>query len=216
MTSITLPFKEFPGQTRRVPTFFGGRLLVAPMILLLAIPFTLYLYYHLSHVSLPSYELLGLLPYLWGSTSIAYCIKKSSDSVEALFEANLNEAQEIFDKIKSTFRTVIISTIVFSIGLNIVFTYSLIVYGSLSLFIIGLNSITSIGIALASFISRSKRTFIYICLVCASEAAFLLITFKGLWMFALIILVSSLLSLFLCLRHIDRYYLRSFFERVIN
>lgn len=216
MTSITLPFKEFPGQTRQVPTFFGGRLLVAPMILLLAIPFTLYLYYHLSHVSLLSYELLGLLPYLWGSTSIAYCIKKSSDSVEELFEASLSEAQQIFDKNKSSFRSVMISTIAFSIELIIVFTYSLLVYGTLSLFIIGSSSITMMGIALSSFVCRSKMTFIYICLICASWAAFLLMTFRGLWMFALIFLVGSFLSLFLCLRRIERYNLRTFFERVIN
>jgi len=216
MTSITLPFKEFPGQTRRVPTFFGGRSLVAPMILLLAILFNLYLYYYLSHASLLSYELLGLLPFLWGSTSIAFCIKKSNDSVEKLSEASLSEAQQMFAKNKSSFRSVIISTIAFSIELTIVFTYSLLVYGTLSLFIIGSSSITMIGIALSSFVSRLKMTFIYICLVCASWAAFLLMTFKGLWMFALIFLVGSLLSLFLCLHRIERYDLRTFFERVIN
>ena len=215
MTSITLPLKEFPGQTRRVPTFFGGRSLLTPMILLLAIPFTSFLFYHLSHISLLS-ELLGLLPYFWGSASVAYCIKKSNDSVEKLSEASLSEAQQMFDKNKSSFRSVIISTIAFSIELTIVFTYSLLVYGTLSLFIIGSSSITIIGIALSSFVSRLKMTFIYICLIFASWAAFLLMTFKGTWMFALIFLVGSLLSLFLCLRRIDRYNLRTFFEKVIN
>ena len=216
MTSITLPLKKFPGQTRQALTFFGGRSLLAPMILLLTTPFTLYLYYHLSHVSLLSHNLLGLLPYLWGCTSIAYCIKKSGDSVEELFEADLSEAQQIFDKNKNHFRGVIISSIAFSIELIIVFTYSLIVYGALPLFIVGLSSITSTGIALASFVSRSKRELIYICIVCASWPAFLLITFRGLWVFDLIFLVGCLLNLFLCLHRIDRYDLRRFFERVIN
>lgn len=215
MTSITLPLKEFPGQTRRVPTFFGGRSLLTPMILLLAIPFTSFLFYHLSHVSLLS-ELLGLLPHLWGSVSVVYCIKKSNVSIEKLSEASLSEAQHIFDKNKNSFRSIIILTIAFFIELIIVFTYSLLVHGTLSLFIIGSSSITMIGIALSSFVSRLKMTFIYICLICASWAAFLLMTFKGLWMFALIFLVGSLLNLFLCLRRIERYDLRTFFERVIN
>ena len=218
MTSITLPLKEFPGQTQQVPTLLGGRTLFTPMILLLTIPFTLYLYYHLSYDSLLSYNLLGLLPYLWGGISIASCIKKSNYAVEELFEADLNEAKKIFNKTKNHFRGVLISNIAFSIIFIIVFSYSFIVYRKLSLFIIGLSSIMSIAIALASIFSQSnvKRIFIYICLVCASEALFLVITFRGLWMFDLIFFVGSLLSLFLCLHQIDRYDLRSFFERVIN
>jgi len=218
MTSITLPLKKFPGQTPQVPNFFGGRLFVAPMILLLTIPFTLYLYYHLNYDSLLSYNLIGLLPYLWGGISIAGCIKKSNYAVEELFEADLNEANKIFNKTKNHFRGVLISNIVFSIILIIVFSYSFIVYRKLSLFIIGLSSIMSINIALPSILSQSnvKRIFIYICLVCASEAVFLLITFRGLWMFDLIFFLGSLLSLFLCLNRVDRYDLRSFFERVIN
>jgi len=216
MTSITLPLKKFPGQTRQAPTFFGGRSLFAPMILLLTTPFTLYLYYHLSNFSLLSYNLLGLLPYLWGYTSIAYCIKKSGDSVEELFEADLSEAQQIFDKNKSHFRNILISNVAVSIIAIIIFSHSLIVYGALPLFIVSLSSITSIGIALASFVSRSKRAFIYICIVCVSCAVFLLITFRGLWVFDLIFPVGCLFNLFLCLHRIDRYDLRSFYERVIN
>jgi len=216
MTSITLPFKEFPGQTQQAPTFFGGRSLVAPVIPLLTIPFTLYLYYHLSYDSLLSYNLLGLLPYLLGGILIADCIKKSSNSVEEILKADLSEAQQIFDKIKNHFRSVLIANITFYITAITVFSYALIVYGTSPFFIVGLGSVTSTEIALASILSQSKRMLFNICLVCASEAAFLLITFWGLWIFGLIILVGILLSLFLCLLRIDSYDLRSFFERVIN
>ena len=216
MTSITLPLKKFPGWTRQVPTFFGGRALFAPTVLLLTPPFTLYIYY-LSCCSLLSYNILGLLPYLWGGVSIAGYVKKSNYAVEELFEADLSEAKRIFDKTKNYFRSLLISNIVFSIIIIIIFTYSLIVFETLSLFIVSLNSITSIELAFASISSRDlKGIFIYICFVCASETAFLLMTLKGLWMFDLIFLVSSLLSLFLCLRRIKRYSLRSFFERVVN
>lgn len=218
MTSITLPFKKFPGQARRAPTFFGGRSLVAPLTLLLTMPFTLYLYYHLSYDSLLSYNLLGLLPYLWGGISIGNCIRKSDDSVEELFKANLSEAQQIFDKTRNYFRNVLMSNIAFAIITIIVFSYSLIVYRTLSLFIVGLSSITLIEIVLDSVLSRSdvKRMFAYLCFVLASEAAFLLTTFRGLWMLDLIFLAGSLLSLFLCLHRVDGYDLRSFFERVVN
>lgn len=218
MTSITLPLKKFPGHTRHAPTFFGGRSLVTPMVLLFTIPFTLYLYYHLSYDSLLSYNLLGLLPYIWGSISIFDCVKKSGDSIEELFEADLSKAKQIFDKTKNHFRSVLITNITFSIINFIVLSYSLIVYRELSLFIVGLNSIISIEIALASILScyEIKRIFIYICLICVSEVVFLLITFRGLWMFYLIFLIGIFLSLLLCLHLIDKYNLRSFFERVIN
>ena len=218
MTSITLPLKKFPGQTRQVPTFFGGRALFAPTVLLLTTPFTLYLYYHLSRCSLLSYNILGLLPYLWGGVSIAGCIRKSSYAFEELFEADLSGAQQIFDEIKNYFRGVLISNIVFSMILITVFSYPLIVYGEVSLFIIGLSSIMSMGIALASILSLSnvKVMLAYICIVCMSEAAFLLIAFRGLWMFNLILLACGLLGLFLCLRRVEEYDLRSFFERMVN
>ncbi|MFQ6076103.1 MAG: hypothetical protein ACE5Z5_08220 [Candidatus Bathyarchaeia archaeon] len=217
MTSITLPLKKFPGQTRQVPTFFGGRALFAPTVLLLTTPFTLYTYY-LSCCSLLSYNILGLLPYLWGGVSIAGCIRKSSYAFEELFEADLNQAQQIFDETRNYFRGVLISNIFFSIILITVFSYSLIVYREVSLFTIGLSSIMSMEIALASILSQSnvKGILTYICIVCASESLFLLIAFRGLWMFNLILLACGLLGLFLCLNLVERYDLRSFFERVIN
>ena len=218
MTSITLPLKKFPGQTRQVPTFFGGRPLVAPTILLLTTSFTLYLYYYLNYSSLLSYNLLGLLPYLWGAISIAGSIKKSNYAVEELIEADLKEANQIFDKVKNYFRSILMSNIAFTIIAIIILTYLLIVYRSLSLFIVGLSSITSIEITLNSILTRSnvKRMFAYLCFVIVSEAAFLLTTFRGLWTFDLVFLAGSSLGLFLCLHRIDGYDLRSFFEGVIN
>lgn len=218
MTSITLPLKKFPGQTGRLPTFFGGIPLVAPMILLLTVPFTLYIYYHLIHDSWFSYNLLGLLPYIWGGVSIAGCAKKSRQSVDKLLEADLDEAEKIFGVTRDYFRKVLVSNIAFSIILMIVFSYSLIFYGTLTLFIIGLSSVISMEIALAPILSQSnvKRTITYVCFVCASEAAFLLITFRASWMFDLLFLVGSSLSLLLSMHKIDGYDLRSFFERVIN
>ena len=218
MTSITLPLKKFPGQTKWVPAFFGGRALFAPTVLLLTAPFTLYTYYHLSRCSLLSYNILGLLPYLWGGVSIAGCIRKSSHAFEELFEADLSGAQKIFDEIKNYFRGVLISNIVFSMILITVFSYPFIVYGGVSLFIIGLSSIMSMGIALASILSQSnlKGMLAYIFIVLGSESVFLLIAFRGLWMFNLILLACGLLGLFLCLRRVEGYDLRSFFERVVN
>ena len=214
MTSITLPLKKFPGQIQSVPTFFGGRSIVSLMILLLTTPFTLYLYYHLSHDSLLSYNLLGLLPYVWGVISIADFIKRSKYAVEELVEADLSEANQIFDKTRKNFRGVFISNIIYIT----LFSSLIILYGDTSLLIIGLSSILSIDIILSSILSPSdvKRIFIYICFVCASETVFLLITFRGLWIFHIIFLVGVFLSLFLCLHRIDRYDLRSFFERVVN
>jgi len=218
MTSITLPLKKFPGQTGRFPTFFGGIPLVAPMILLLTVPFTLYTYYHLIQESWLSYNLLGLLPYIWGGVSITGCAKKSRQSVDKLLKADLDEAEKIFGVTRDYFRKVLVSNIAFSIILMIVFSYSLIFHGALTLFIIGLSSVISIGITLALILSQSnvKITITYVCLVLASEASFLLITLRGLWAFDLLFLVASFLILFLRLHRIKGYDLRSFFERVVN
>jgi len=218
MTSITLPLKRIPGQTQQAPTFFGGRSLVAPMILLFTAPFTLYLYCHLNYNSLLSYNLLSLLPYFWGGILIADWVKKSSDSVKELFEADLNDAKQIFDKNKNYFRRVLVLYATFSIITIIIYSYSLILFKNPSLFIISLISIISIEFALASIMSQSniKRVFSCICLVGASETAFIFITFKGLWIFNLIFLVVSFLHSLLCLNKIDKYDLRSFFERMIS
>ena len=200
MTSITLPLKRIPGQTHQVPTFFGGRSFVVPLVLIFTAPFTLYLYYHLSYNSLLSYNLLGLLPYLWGGISIADWIKNSSGSVEELFKANLNEAKQIFDKTKNHFRMILILNIILSIITIIICSYSIMLYKNLSLITISLISIISIEFTLASVLSQSnvKRIFSYILLVGASETAFTFITFKGLLVFNIIFLVNSFLCLLLC------------------
>lgn len=214
MTSITLPLKKFPGRTRHVPTFFGGRSLITPVILLLTTLFTLYLCYHLSYGSLLSYKLLGLLPYIWGVISIADCIKKSNCAVEELVEADLSEANQIFDETRKHFRGIFISNIIYIT----LFSFLIIFYGEISLLIIGLSSIISIDVTLSSILTPSdvKRVFIYICLVGASETVFLLITFRGLWIFYLVFLIGVFLSLLSCLNLIDKYDLRSFFEKFIN
>jgi hypothetical protein len=214
MTSITLPLKKFPGQEWRVPTFFGGRSFFTPMILLLTTPFTLYLYYLLSCDSLFSYNLLGFLPYVLGIVLIADCIKKSKYAVEGLVEASLSEANKIFDETMKNLRGLFILKIIYIT----LFSLLIILYGEISLLIIGLSSVISIGFTFSSLFTPSdlKRLFIYICFVFASEAMFLLITFRGLWMLYMVFLVGVFLNLFLCLHRIDRYDLRSFFEKVVN
>jgi hypothetical protein len=218
MTSITLPLKKIPGQTQRVPTFFGGRSFITPLILLLSISFTSYLYFNLSRDSLPLYNLLGLLPYLWGIISIVGCIRKSRDSVELLLEADLDSARRLFVVVKNYFRNILISTISFFIILIIIFSYLLAASNQTSSFVIVLNSIISVGITLTSFFSQSdgKKIFVYACPLCAVEAIFLFLTFKGLWAFNLILLFVSSLGLFISLHQINGYDLRSFFEMMVN
>ena len=217
MTSITLPLKKIPGQTIRFPTFFGGISFVTPVILLLTAPFTLYIYYNLVQDAWLSYNLLGLLPYIWGGLSITGCVKKSRHSVEKLLEADLDEAGKIFDETREYFSKVLVSNIAFSIILMIVYSYLLIFDGSLSVFIIGLSSVTSMEIALASFFVPSSVHIIpYVGFVNAFEILFLLIVLRGYWFFNLIFFFLSLLILFLCVQRISGYDLRSFFERVIN
>ena len=219
MTSITLPLKKFPGQKQRIPALFGGRLLVTPLALLITIPFTLRLYHHLSSNSLLSYNLLGLLPYLWGSITIAYYMKKSCDTTEKLFKANLSEAQIIFERGKKVFKRILKLSIVISLLNILVGAYPFILYGNLSPFIITISSITSLEMALASTIlglSTARRIIAYISFVSASEAVFLFITLRGLGIFELIFLVVILFSPLSCLHYLDGYDLRKFFQSMVG
>lgn len=219
MTSITLPLKKFPGQKQHFPTFFGGRLLVAPLILLLTVPFNMYLYYSLCSNSILSYNLVGLLPYLWGSISIAHCIKKSINAAEKLFEADLNESRQIFERNKNDFRRILFLNILLFIVYVISISYSFILYNKLSLFIISIMSITSVEIALASFflnVFNVKQMLAYICFVCVSEAALLLLTLQSSWVFGIIIQVEGLLSFLSCLHQVEVYDLQKFIQRMIK
>ena len=216
MTSITLPLKKFPGQ--RIPALFGGRLLVTPLALLITIPFTLYLYY-LSSNSLLSYNLLGLLPYLWGGITIAFYMKTSCDMTEKLFKANLSEAKIIFERGKKVFKRILKLSVTLSILNILVGAYPFILYGNLSPFTITISSIVSLEMALASTIlglSTARRIIAYISFIGASEAVFLFITLRGLGIFELIFLVVILLSPFSGLHHLDGYDLRKFFQSMVG
>ena len=216
MTSITLPLKKFPGGVQRIPAFFGGRLLVTPLTLLINLPFTLCLY-HLSSNSL--LNLLGLLPYLWGGITIAYYTKKSCDTVGKLFKANLSEAQLILERGKKGLRRILKLSITLSI-LNILLgAYPLLLYGKLSPFIVTISAIMSLEMALASTIlglSTARRIIAYTSFVGASEALFLFITLRGLGIFELIFLVVIYLSPLSCLHHLDGYDLRKFFQSMVG
>ncbi len=218
MTSITLPLKKIPGQTPRLPTFFGGRTAMAPLMLLLATPFTLYLYYRLSQGILLLYNLIGLLPYFWGFISIIDYINKSNCVMEKLIEADLDEAEKVHETFKEYFRRVVVSNGFNSIMLITVFYWFILAYGGTSIYIIGISSITSTGLALASTMTGydAKTVLASICLVCAFKAAFLTMTLRSMWQLDLIFPVASLIIMFSFLRMIERYDLRSFYERVIN
>lgn len=218
MTSITLPLKKMPGQRPRLPTFFGGRKITAPAVLLLTAPFTLYLYLQLSQGTPLSYNLIGLLPYLWGSISIAGYIRKSSRAMETMIEADLDEAERILIESRNYFRKLLISNIAFSIILITIFSFYLITHGGTFLFIIGLSSVASIGIALSSIMSMYdwKRTLDYILIAFAFEAAFLLAAFRAPLVLTLIFTASSVSMMYRILREIETYDLRGFFERLIN
>ncbi|MDH5792790.1 MAG: hypothetical protein OEZ44_11480 [Candidatus Bathyarchaeota archaeon] len=218
MTSITLPLKKIPGQTPRLPTFFGGRTAMAPLILLLTIPFTLYLYYRLSQGILLLYNLIGLLPYFWGFISIIDYINKSNCVMEKLIEADLDEAEKVHETFKEYFRRVVVSNGFNSIILITVFYWFILAYGGTSIYIIGISSITSTGLALASTMTGydAKTVLASICLVCAFEAAFLIMSLSGLLELNLIFPVASLIIVYTFLRRVEGYDLRSFFERVIN
>jgi len=218
MTAITLPLKKMPGQTTRLPTFFGGRKITAPAVLLFTLPFTLYLYLQMSQGTTISYSLIGLLPYLWGLVSIAVYIKKSSRAMERMMAADLDEAEDIFMESSYCFRKILRVNIVFSIILTDIFSYYFITKGGKPLFITGLISIASLGIAMSSIMRRVdwKSTRDYFILTFLFETVFLMVAFQGPICLALTFPVSSVLMIDMVLRRIKEYDLRSFFERVIN
>lgn len=218
MTAITLPLKKMPGQTTRLPTFFGGRKITAPAVLLFTLPFTLYLYLQMSQGTILSYSLIGLLPYLWGLVSIAVYIRKSSRAMERMMEADLDEAEDIFMESSCCFRKILRSNIVFSIILTDIFSYYFITKGGKPLFITGLISVASVGIAMSSIMRMSdwKSMRDYFILTFLFESIFLIFVFKGPAWLALIFPVSSVLMMGMILRRLKEQDLRSFLERVIN
>ena len=218
MTSITLPLKKIPGQTTRLPTFFGGRKITALAVLLTTTPFTLYLYLRLSQGTPLSYNLIGLLPYLWGLVSISGYISKSSRAMERMIEADLDEAEDIFMESSYYFRKLLMSNIVFSIILTAIFSYYFITKGGKLLFITGLISVASIGIDISSIMRMCdwKSTLDYFILAFLFESVFLIFVFNGPVWLVLIFPASSVLMMDMILRGVKEYDLRSFFERVIN
>ena len=98
------------------------------------------------------------------------------------------------------------------------FSYLLIAYGMLPLFIIGVSSITSVGIAVASIISRYelRALFTYTFMALAFEAASLFLALRGQGALNIIFPIVSIIFVYSCLSQLERYDLRSFFERVIN
>jgi hypothetical protein len=181
-------------------------------------PFTLYLYHQLSQQQLLSINLIGLLPYFWGFIFITDYINKSKCVMERLIEADLDEAEKVFEKFKEYFRKEIIENGFNSIILMTVFYWFLLAYGLTSIYIIGISSITSTGIALASTMTGydAKTVLASICLAFAFEAAFLTMSLSGLWELDLMFPVASLITAYTFLRRVEGYDLRSFFERVIN
>ena len=218
MTAITLPLKKMPGQTTRLPTFFGGRKITAPAVLLFTLPFTLYLYLQMSQGTILSYSLIGLLPYLWGVVSIAVYIKKSSRAMERMMEADLDEAEDIFMESSCYFRKTLRSNIVFSIILTDIFSYYFITKGGKPLFITGLISVASVGIAMSSIMRMCdwKSTVNYFIITYLFEHVFLICVLNGPVWLPLAFPVSSVLMMGMMRRRINDYDLRSFFERVIN
>jgi hypothetical protein len=218
MTAITLPLKKIPGQGRIIRTFFGGREIMPPMVLLLSASFNLYIYVRLSKGILLYYNLFGLLPYFWGIVSIIYYVRESSRIMEIILEADLDEAERIVEETRVNFRKILVSNCFSSIIMMAVFSYLLIAFGMLPLFIIGVSSITSVGIAVASIISRYelRALLTYTFMVFASEAASLFLALRGQGALTVLFPMVSITFVCSCLRQVEGYDLRSFFERVIN
>ena len=218
MTSLTLPLKKIPGQNSTLPTFFGGRIITAPAVLILTIPFTLYVYLWMGHGTPSSINLISFLPYLWGSISIAVFIHKSNLAIEKIIEASLDEAKMILIESRKYFRKIMISSIVFSIIWFTIFSYYFIIYGGRFLLILGLISISSTGIAISSIMSRYdwKSTLTYILIACMFDTAFLIAIYRELFELALIFPALSVSLMYVILREIEKYDIRIFFERVIN
>lgn len=218
MTAITLPLKKIPGQDSIIQTFFGGRKIIPQTVLLLSIAFNLYIYSQLGQGPLRYYNLIGLLPYFWGFISIIYYVRESSRIMETILEADLDEAEKIVKESGVKFRKILVSTCFSSIIMMAVFSYLLIAYGMLPLFIIGVSSITSVGIAVASIISRYElRTLLtYTFMALAFKVASVFLALRGQGMLNVIFPVVSIIFVYSCIRQVERYDLRSFFERVIN
>ena len=218
MTAITLPLKKIPGQGSIIQTFFGGRNIIPQTVLLLSMPFNLYIYSRLSQGPLLYYNLIGLLPYFWGFVSIIYYVRESSRIMEIILEADLDEAERIVEESRVKFRKILVSTCFSSIIMMAVFSYLLIAYGMLPLFIIGVSSITSVGIAVGTIISRYElgALLTYIFMAFAFEAASLFLALRGQGALNVIFPIVSIIFVYSCIRQVERYDLRSFFERVIN
>ena len=105
-----------------------------------------------------------------------------------------------------------------SIIMMAVFSYLLIAYGMLPLFIIGVSSITSVGIAVATIISRYElgALLTYTFMALAFEGASLFLALRGQGALNVIFPVVSVIFVYSCIRQVEIYDLRSFFERVIN
>lgn len=217
MTAITLPLKKIPGQGSIIQTFFGGRDIMPLTVLLLSMPVNLYIYVRLSQGILLYYNLFGLLPYFWGIVSIIYYVRESSRIMEIILEADLDEAERIFEKSKVKFRKILVSNCFSSIIMMAVFSYLLIAYRMLPLFTIGVSSLTSVGIAIASISRYELRALLtYTFTLFSSEAASLFLAFKGQGVSAVLFPIISIIFACSCLHQVEKYDLRSFFERVIN
>jgi hypothetical protein len=217
VTAITLPLKKIPGQGSIIQTFFGGRDIMPLTVLLLSMPVNLYIYVRLSQGILLYYNLFGLLPYFWGIVSIIYYVRESSRIMEIILEADLDEAERIFEKSKVKFRKILVSNCFSSIIMMAVFSYLLIAYRMLPLFTIGVSSLTSVGIAIASISRYELRALLtYTFTLFSSEAASLFLAFKGQGVSAVLFPIISIIFACSCLHQVEKYDLRSFFERVIN
>ena len=218
MTAITLPLKKIPGQGSLIQTFFGGREITPLTVLLLSIPFNLYIYIRLSQGPLLYYSLIGLLPYFWGFVSIIYYVRESSRIMDMILEADLDEAERIVKESRVKFRKILVSNCFSSIIMMAVFSYLLVAYGMLPLFVIGVSSITSVGIAVGTIISRNdlKEVLAYIFMAFAFEGASLFLALRGQGALNVIFPVVSVIFVYSCIRQVEIYDLRSFFERLIN
>lgn len=218
MTSITLPLKKIPGQNSNLPTFFGGRRITAPAVLILTTPFTLHLYLWMGQGTSSSINLIGLIPYLWGSISIALFIHRSNMAIETMIEADLDEAEKILTQSRKYFGKILLSSIVFYIILFTIYSYYFIIHGGRSPLILGLILISSTGISLSSIISRYdwKDALTYIILAFMFDTGFLIAIYRGLFWLALIFPALSISLMYAILLEVEKYDVRKFFERVIN
>jgi hypothetical protein len=218
MTAITLPLKKIPGQNLKLPTFFGGRKTTAPMVLLLTLPFNIYFLIHLARGTVIIYNLIGLIPYLHGLALIAYSIKESDRAMNKIIESDLHNAERIFENSKTNFRKLFVSNCFFSVIMMTVFSYLLLAHGMVPLFIIGVSSIKSVGIAISAIISRyeMKNILIFSFIALTIETTFTILLLNNQWKLSPTLPLASIIIVYLSLRFLKEYELRSFFERLIN